>query len=290
MTTPRIAFFGLGIMGSGMARKLLAAGFPVAVFNRDPQKAAPLAADGARICKSPAEAAEEADVLISMVADDNASREVWLGESGALQAARGGAVCIESSTLTVSWIKELAQAAAARNCELVDAPVTGSKTHAASGQLLFMVGGSDAAVGKAHPILSAMGRGVVHLGPSGSGAWQKLINNFLGGVQIASLAQAVALIERSGIDRDKSLELLTNGSPGSPIVKTIAARMAASDYTPNFALRLLAKDLGYAAGESRGLTLDLTMADAALDLFRQAIASGHGEEDMAAVVEVLRKP
>lgn len=288
MTKPPIAFFGLGIMGSGMARRLLAAGFPLAVYNRDPKKAEPLASEGARICKSSADAADGADILISMVADDKASREVWLGDGGALRTTRPGCICIECSTLSVSWVRQLASVASGQDCELLDAPVTGSKVHAESGQLLFVMGGSEGAVETVRPVLSAMGRGIVRLGPSGSGAWQKLINNFLGGVQIASLAQAVALIERSGIDREKSLELLTNGSPGSPIVKTIAERMVASDYRPNFSLRLLAKDLAYALSESRGLSLELSTAATALSLLQEAISAGHGEADMSAVVEVLR--
>jgi 3-hydroxyisobutyrate dehydrogenase len=286
--TVRVACFGLGLMGAGMARRILGAGFPLAVWNRNPAKSAPFAPGGARVCTTPAEAAREADVLISMVADVEASRAVWLGARGALAALRPGAVCVESSTLTVEWIQELATAAGRAGGALLDASVTGSKTQAAEGQLLFMTGGEAAALERARPVLAAMSRGIVHLGPSGCGAWQKLINNFLGAVHIASLAEAVALIERSGVDRAKSLEMLTAGSPGSPIVKLISARMAASDYTPHFALELLDKDVRYALAEGARLGVELSTAQAARRRLREAIEQGYGARDMSAVIEPLR--
>src|ERR1017187_6358075 len=142
MNKPRIAFFGLGLMGSGMARRLLVNGFPLTVFNRNAEKSKPFAAEGAHVAASPREAVAKADVIISMVADDNASRSLWLGENGALAAARSGTVCIECSTVTVGWVRELSAAATARGCEFLDAPVTGSKTQAAASELNFLVGGS----------------------------------------------------------------------------------------------------------------------------------------------------
>ncbi|MBC8096723.1 MAG: NAD(P)-dependent oxidoreductase [Akkermansiaceae bacterium] len=288
MSKPRIAFLGLGLMGSGMARRLLVNAFPVSVFNRNPEKATALAADGAQIAASPYEAATGADVIISMLADDTASRTCWLGNRGALAAAKPGTLCIESSTVTVGCIRELAAAAAARGCEFIDAPVTGSKTHAASGDLSFLVGGAPATVEKARPILQAMGKSIIPLGPIGSGALLKLINNFVCGVQIASLAEAVAMIERSGLDRTAALGILTNGAPGSPLVKTVAGRMTTPDFTPNFLLRLMAKDLGYAIQEGEKLSVELTTAAAALKTFQTGIAAGHGEKDIAAVVEPFR--
>jgi len=223
-----------------------------------------------------------------MVADDPASRAVWLGEHGALAGAARESVLVESSTLTVSWIEELAREAAARGCELLDAPVTGSKPHAASGELLFLVGGSVSALEVARPALSAMSRAIVHVGATGSGALLKLINNFMAGVQAASLAEALALIESSGLDRTRALEVLTTGAPGSPLVKTLSGRMTARDYTPNFLLRLMAKDLTYALGEGRRHGLSLSTVASALELMNQAIEAGHGDEDFSALVEPLR--
>ena len=235
-TKTRVAFLGLGIMGSGMARRLLGAGFPLNVFNRDPAKCAPFGAEGARVAGSAREAAKDAAIIISMVTDDSASHALWLGEDGALASAAPGTVIVECSTVTVRWIKELSAAATARGCEMLDAPVTGSRPQAAAGELVFLAGGRAATLEKARPALSAMGRAVTHLGPAGSGALVKLINNFVCGVQTAALAEALALIERSGVDRAKALEVLTGGAPGSPVVKNFSARMTARDYTPQFKL------------------------------------------------------
>jgi 3-hydroxyisobutyrate dehydrogenase len=223
-----------------------------------------------------------------MVADDPSSRNVWLGEQGALSGALPGTVLIESSTLSLPWVKELAAAAAARDCELIDAPVTGSKAQAASGELNFLVGGSQAALEKARIALSVMSRSIVHVGPSGSGALLKLVNNFLCGVQVASLAEAVAWLEKSGADRDQMLQFLINGAGGSPLIKLISERMSRSDFTPNFLLRLMTKDLGYAVEEAKRRSLDLTTGSAAHAVFNQAIASGQGDKDMSAVVEQFR--
>ena len=134
-----------------------------------------------------------------------------------------------------------------------------------------------------------MSKAIVHVGPTGSGALLKLINNFVCGVQVASLAEALAMIERSGLDRARALEILTAGAPGSPIVKTVAARMTAPDFAPNFLLRLLAKDLGYAMAEGGKLSVDMLTAAAALEQFHRAIAAGHGNKDIAAVVQPFRK-
>ena len=288
MSSPRIAFLGLGIMGAGMARRLLGAGFPLTVYNRNRAKAEPLVAAGARVADSPREAAANADVIISMVSDDSVSRAVWLGENGALAGAPRGAVLVECSTLTIGWVQELAAAAAARGCDLVDAPVTGSKVAANAGELNFIVGGSEAALEKIRPVLAPMSRTITHLGPSGSGATIKLINNFVCGVQVASLAEAVAWIERAGLDRPKALAVLLDGAPASPLVKLLAGRMTARDFTPNFKLSLMAKDLRYAVQEGGARGETLATAAAALEVFQQAVAAGHGEKDMAAVVESLR--
>ncbi len=288
MSKPRIAFLGLGIMGSGMARRLLLNGFPLAVFNRDVEKSRPFATEGARVAASPREAAAQADVIISMVADDVAARALWLGENGALASARPETVCVECSTITVNWARELSAAASARRCEVLDAPVTGSKAQAAAGELVFLVGGDSATLQKAQPVLSAMSKAIVYLGPAGSGALMKLINNFVCGVQVASLAEAMAMIERSGLDRARALEILTAGAPGSPILKTVAGRMTAPDFSPNFLLRLMAKDLGYAIQEGGKLSVSLFTAAAALEEFQRAIAAGHGQKDIAAVVEPFR--
>jgi 3-hydroxyisobutyrate dehydrogenase len=284
----RIAFLGLGIMGSGMARRLLQGGARLSVFNRSPERAAPLAAEGARLASSPRDAVRDADIVFCMVADDDASLAMWEGGHGALAGARPGTVLVESSTLTVGRITELAESAARIGCELVDAPVTGSKVQAAQGDLLFLVGASEGALARIRPALDAMGRTVLHLGPVGSGALVKLLNNFLCGVQATSLAEAIAVIEHSSLDRARAIAALANGSAGSPVLKTLTSRIVADDFTPNFYLRLLAKDLGYAIAEGQARGVPMTTAGTALDILRSSIARGDGDKDMAAVVEQFR--
>jgi 3-hydroxyisobutyrate dehydrogenase len=288
MEQTKIALLGLGLMGSGMAGRLLDAGYPLTIWNRTPDKTRAFADRGADVAKSPRQAVAGATLIISMLADVLDCRDVWLGRGEALQGATPGAILVESSTVTVEWIHELDRAAKEHGCELVDAPVTGSKPQAATGQLLFLAGGSNAAVNDITPILKAMGRDVVHVGPVGSGARLKLINNFLSGAQTAALAEALSLIERSGLDTQKSLGVLTEGAPGSPLVKLLSGRMVARQYEPNFLLRLMAKDLRYAVAEAEFQALDLDMGRAALRVFEHAITAGQGEDDMSAVVEQFR--
>lgn len=288
MSLPSVAFLGLGIMGGGMTRRLLGAGVPLTVYNRNRAKAEALIPAGAKVADSPRAAAAGADIVIGMVSDDVVSRSLWLGESGALAGARPGTVLIESSTLTVDWVRELAAAAAARGCEFVDAPVTGSKVQAASGELNFYVGGSAAALEKIRPVLTPMSRSISHLGPTGSGALLKLINNYLCAVEVAAFGEAVALIERSELDRTKALAVLMDGAAASGVTKTVVARMTAPDFTPNFMLKLMTKDIGYAIKEAAARGQNLATAATALEIFQRAVSAGHGEKDMAAIVEPMR--
>jgi 3-hydroxyisobutyrate dehydrogenase len=289
MAQPRVAILGLGIMGTGMANRLLSAGFPLTVYNRNREKSAPFADAGAFVAESPREAASRSEIILSMVGDDAASRGVWLGEKGALAGARPNAVLIESSTLSGAWIQELAAKAAERGGRFLDAPVTGTKPHAASGELVFLVGGSAEALDAARPVFSVLGRDAVHLGPVGSGSLMKLINNFVCGVQAASFAEAVAMIDAGGLDRAKAVSILTGGAPGSGIVKRMADRIAAGDFTPNFALRWMAKDIGYAIDDASKNGISLQTAAAALSVFKQAISEGHGDEDFSAVSNSSKK-
>jgi 3-hydroxyisobutyrate dehydrogenase len=277
-------------MGSGMAGRVLTAGFPLAVYNRNPEKTAPFAKAGAYIARTPRDAAARADIIITMLADDNASRAVWLNkDTGALAATAPGTWLVESSTASVQWIHELAAAAKQKKCEFLDAPVTGSKPQAAAGELLFLVRGSAEALAAVRPVLAVMSRDIVHLGPTGSGATLKLINNFLCGVQAASLAEAMALINASGLDKEKSAAILTTGAPGSPLLKLLTAR-AASDFTPNFVLRLMAKDLTYARAEGQRHNISMNTATSAISDFEKAIAAGYSDQDFSAIIPALQKP
>jgi 3-hydroxyisobutyrate dehydrogenase len=283
-----VAILGLGTMGAGMAANLLKAGFSLSVYNRTVAKAEALTEAGARVVSTPAEAAKSASVIISMLADDAASRDVWLGKDGALGAAEKGAILIESSTVSPAWIADFAKLAEQHGVELLDAPVTGSRMQAEGGQLSFLVGGQATVLEAATPVLKSMSKEIVHLGPIGSGAKMKLINNFLCGVQVASLAEGLVWIERSGLDRDKALSILKAGAPGSPLLGAISGRMVSQNYTVNFLLKLMTKDLLYAQNEASHCNVDLKTAEVARELFETAIAQGFGDEDMASVVEPLR--
>jgi 3-hydroxyisobutyrate dehydrogenase len=285
----KVSVLGLGIMGAGMARQLVTKKFDVTVWNRDAAKTATLASAGARVAATPAMAAAGADIVLAMLAHDDASRAVWLGRDGALGAMRKDAVAIESSTLTVDWIRELAAAAKAREVAFLDAPVTGSKAQAETGALSFLVGGPVEVLERVRPAFAAMGGNVAHLGATGSGAMMKLINNFLCGVQVASLAEAIAMAERSGLDVRQAAAVLSAGSPGSPLVKMIAQRMLDRAYEPNFFIPLMAKDLSYARQTFARAGIELASADAARARFVEADRAGRGQQDIAAIVELLRR-
>jgi len=285
MSKTNVALLGLGLMGSGMANRLLSANFPLTVYNRSREKCIPFGAAGAFIASSPREAASRSQIVLSMVGDDAASRDIWLGENGALQGALPDSILIECSTLSENWIRELAFKASERGCRFLDAPVTGTKPHAAAGELVFLVGGSRETLDAARPVFSVLGRDVLHLGPVGSGAAMKLINNFVCGVQAASFAEALTLIDARGLDRTAAISILTGGAPGSGIVKRVADRTASNDFTPNFALHWMAKDLSYALRNAADKGMPLQTAAAALSIFQQAIAAGYGDEDFSAVAK-----
>ena len=289
MSKPRVAILGLGIMGGGMAGRLLSAGFPLSVYNRSRERAARFAEAGAFVAASPREASARAEIVISMVADDAASRSMWLGEEGAMAGAARGSLLLESSTLSVGWVRELAAAAAEKQCEFLDAPVTGTKPHAASGELFFMVGGSVAGFDRARDVLSVLGREVLHVGPNGSGALIKLINNFACGVQAASFAEAMALVNASGLDREKCVAVLANSALASPLIKRMLASMESGDFTPNFPLKLMTKDIGYAINEGTKCGVPLQTAAPALEVFKHAVDQGLGDQDFSAVVKSVRK-
>jgi 3-hydroxyisobutyrate dehydrogenase len=289
MSKPRVAILGLGIMGGGMANRLLSMGFPVSVYNRSREKAAKLANAGAFVADTPREAAARSEMVIAMVADDAASRNIWLGNDGALAGAVPGSLLLESSTLSVGWVKELNLAAAEKHCEFLDAPVTGTKPHAANGELCFMVGGSSPGFSRAREVLSVLGREVLHLGPIGSGALIKLINNFVCGVEAAAFAEAMNLVNAGGLDRDKCIAVLGNSALASPLIKRMLTSMESNDFTPNFPLKLMKKDIGYAIKEAETCGVPLETAVPALEVFRRAVEKGLGDQDFSAVMKALAK-
>ena len=283
-----IAFLGLGIMGNGMARNLIKGGHTVTVYNRTRSRAEELEKDGARVADSPREAAQNADVVICIVAEDKASRAVWLGENGALASVKPNTLLIDSSTLTPAWVRELGELARTQHCQFLDAPVTGSKPQAANGELGFFVGGDAEALERARPYLMLMGKTIHHLGPNGSGAMMKLINNLIGGVEQTVLVEAISLAEASGLDVNQVASVLT-ASPVSPILfQRKLPQLLARNYDAAFSLRLMHKDLTYALAEGADHNIPLPTVAAARELMRVALAQGMGEQDVMVLRELLQ--
>jgi 3-hydroxyisobutyrate dehydrogenase len=284
----RVALIGVGIMGAGMASNWLKKGFEVSVYNRTRAKAEPLGAAGARIASSPADAARDADYIVAMVSDDDASRAVWLGENGALAAAKPGAVLIETSTLTPHWIRDLAGKAKAAGLGFLEAPVGGSKGAAADGKLTMFIGGSEETLAKARHVLDAVSVKVTRIGDNGAGATWKLINNMMAGSQLAILAEGMAFARKAGIDMAIAEELIRNGPTASPIVNLKLPRIAARSFdNPDFALDMYAKDLRYILDLAKEVGLALEMAPGAAKLVTKAREKGHGEKDFASIAEAL---
>lgn len=284
----KVGFLGLGIMGSGMAHNLLKGGHTVSVYNRTRARADKLQESGATVADSPRQAAHEADLIVSMVADDVASRQVWLGTDGALDAAKPGAILIESSTLTPKWIQELAAQAQARHCEFLDAPVVGSKPQAEKGELGFFVGGDTATLDKARPYLDLMGTAVHHLGPNGTGAMMKLLNNLVGGVEMTVLVEATALAEASGMDMDQFVKVLLAGPASPGLFPRKLPQLLARDYRAAFSLKLMHKDMTYALAEGAAYDIPMPTVAAAREIMRMAIAQGRGDEDVMALRELIQ--
>lgn len=281
MTT--VAFVGLGAMGAPMANNLIDAGFALRVHNRSPQRAAALSARGAVACASPAEAVRGADFVVSMVSDDAATREVMAGEAGVLGAVAAGTVIVDASTNTPRIAREMAQAARDREAFYLDAPVSGSIAQARGRELVFMVGGEAQALERARPLIEAMGRMIRHAGPSGAGATLKLVNNMLSGTVNAALAEAVAVVEAAGLDAGVALEVLAEGAAGCRLTKTKIPKMLARDFSAQFQLGLMEKDLRYFLSLADELDRPAQIAALVRGQFQAARRAGLGALDVSAV-------
>jgi 3-hydroxyisobutyrate dehydrogenase-like beta-hydroxyacid dehydrogenase len=282
----RVAIIGLGVMGSGMAANWLAKGFAVTVYNRTRAKAQPLAAKGAMIAASPREAAEGADFVFAMVSDDAVSRQIWLGDEGALAGVKRGAIAVESSTLSPSWVRELAGLAEAKGADFLDAPVGGSRPAANEGKLVFFIGGEPGVLARARPALAAVGGRIHPVGGIAAGATWKLVNNVMGAAHLAILTEGLAMAAKSGIDLALVPELIAGSSPASPMVLGKLPRMLARQYdTPDFALRLMEKDVSYAEVLAKSLGMQASVITGVLELYRRAEAQGLGDGDVAGVRE-----
>jgi len=281
--TTSLAFIGLGAMGAEMAAHLAKAGYALRVHNRSPQRMAPFVAAGAIGCSSPAEAARGAAFVVSMVADDQATRQVMLGSDGVVAAAAPGTVIVDSSTNTPAMAREVAAAAKARGVHYLDAPVSGSLAQARGRELVFMVGGEAADLAKAVPLLQAMGRMHRHMGPSGAGATIKLVNNMLSGITSAALAESMAVAEAAGLDPAITLEVLGEGAAGSRLVRTKIPKMLGRDFSPQFQLALMEKDLRYFLALAQEMDCPTPIAALVRSQYQGARRADLGGLDVAAL-------
>jgi 3-hydroxyisobutyrate dehydrogenase-like beta-hydroxyacid dehydrogenase len=273
-----VAFIGLGRMGHGMAGRYLDSGFAVSVWNRSRAKADDLIARGARWADSPADAARDVDAIVTMVADDNASREVWLGKDGAATTARPDTLAIECSTVSHQHALDLARDLRERGLVYLDCPVTGLPEAAANGKLTLLVGADAADLDRARPYLAPISNVIRHFGPVGAGTVFKLINNLMGAVQIASLAEGLRIAEQAGLDMTMVQEALASGAVASPQVVRHSKRMVARDFAgASFTAALRHKDASYALTLAQDLQLDLPVSRATLDVY--AAAKVHAPDD-----------
>ena len=287
--TKNVTLIGLGSMGMGIAQNILKAGFDLTVYNRTSAKAESLALLGANVAASPREAAQNADILICMVADDYASRGVWLGEAGALRGAKSQAILVECSTLSHAWVRELASLAQQRGSSFLDAPVNGGPGMAATGELKLMVGGESDVLDQARPVLESFASQINHMGPNGTGAMMKLAHNMMSAVQMVALAESMNMAERAGLNLEQVVAILTGSGPASPLVKRNAPLMASRNYgTPNFLLRHIRKDVSYALHLAEEFDVPLMTANAAREVYRMAGKLGYDDAEFSAVYEALR--
>lgn len=287
----RVALVGLGRMGSPMASALLRAGFPLTVFNRTRRRASPLADAGATVAESPAESAAAAEVVITMLADGAAVEAVMEGPDGILAGCRPGSTLIEMSTIGPERVRKLAGRAAERDATLLDAPVSGSVALAQAATLATLVGGDRARFEQVRPVLAAMTRTQLWLGPSGAGAAMKLGLNGLIAATNQAVAEALVVAEGCGIERGAAYEAIVQSAVGSPFVEYKRnAFVSPSDEPVAFTLELMEKDLALYLSLARSLGVELASARSSRASIAAARASQGDDADLAAVAQALREP
>jgi 3-hydroxyisobutyrate dehydrogenase len=287
----RVAFIGLGRMGHGMAGRYLDAGFEVTVWNRSKAKAEDLIARGARFATSPADAAIDADAVVTMVADDAASREVWLGTDGAAATMTSGALAIECSTVSHDHALHLAGELRGRGLTYIDCPVTGLPDAAASGKLTLLVGADPADLETARRYLELLATTIRHFGGVGTGTVYKLINNLMGAIQIAGIAEGLAIAEQAGLDMKLVVEAIETGVAASPQVIRHSKRMAARNFAgATFTSALRHKDAAYAVRLAESLLAEAPlMGRAAVAAYDRAKAHAP-DGDEGQMIEIVSRP
>lgn len=285
--SPTIAVLGTGTMGAPIARDLVRAGFRVRVWNRTPDKAAALVADGVYQTFTPSEAAAGADVVITMLTDGAAVKHVMSGPDGALPAMGSGAIWAQMSTVGVEWATRLAELADRHGVSFIDAPVSGSSTPAAEGQLLILASAPASVRTRLVPIFDVLGRRTVWLDRVGDGSRLKLaINNWMA-VLVEGMAETLSLTAALGLDTDLLLDSVADGPMASDYAMAKGIAMIDQNFTPGFPLRHAAKDAELATRAAQLHDLRLPLTDALLPRWHQAIADGHGDDDIASAITAV---
>jgi 3-hydroxyisobutyrate dehydrogenase len=284
-----IAFLGLGIMGAAMARRLVAAGHRVTVYNRTAARCAPLVEAGALAATSPRDAAAGSELVISIVTDGPDVEQVLLGPSGAVHGARAGTLFIDMSTISPHTTRRVAAALADRQMSFLDAPVTGGDVGAREGTLSILVGGEPGDLERAREIFEALGKRITHCGPTGAGQAMKACNQVLCALNMVGLVEALALAKANGLDQRLLIEALAPGAGGSWALEKLGPRIAGGDFAPGFMVKLLQKDLRIVQELAGAEHLPLAGTALAQRLFADNEAHGEGELGTQAMYKVLER-
>lgn len=280
----RVAFLGLGIMGRPMASNLLKAGHEVTVWNRTPKEV-----EGARAAASPAEAANGAEVVWTCVSDTHAVENVLLGPQGVLESLREGQIFIDSSTISPSATLKFAERVRAKGAQYVDAPVTGSKVGAESGTLIFIVGGEESAIEKLKPLFAATGKKFFRMGETGKGQAAKLVMNLQIAMIYEGFAEALTLATKLGVGAETLIPLIEASMVRSGVVEYKAPFVLKRDFSPNFPLRLMRKDIILAREAAREARVKLPGLEMVEEIYDMATEDGHENLDYAATLTLLEK-
>jgi 3-hydroxyisobutyrate dehydrogenase-like beta-hydroxyacid dehydrogenase len=283
-----VGFIGLGIMGSRQAASLRRAGFELTVYNRTRERADAWAAEhGGHVAATPREVAERSDVVITMVVDGPQVEALLLGDEGAVHGAKPGTLFVDMSTIGPADGRRIGAALEQAGHRFVDAPVTGSAPKAQDGTLTIMAGGTDEDMARAMPLLDAMGELIVHVGPVGTGQQVKVLSNAVSAVNCATLAQALAVGRRADVDLEALLKVMGAGSANSTMLQLKGEPMLAHDFSPLFKLEHMLKDVRLCLDEARAAGAAFPAAALAGELYAAGAGRGLGEQDFAAVLEVV---
>jgi 3-hydroxyisobutyrate dehydrogenase len=283
----RIGFIGLGIMGRGMVRNLLKAGFEVRVWNRTASRMEELAAEGAGPASSPGDVAHHTDIVITCVSDTPDVAEVILGESGVIRGARPGSLVVDMSTISPQATQAIAARLAEREVRFLDAPVSGGSEGAARGTLSIMVGGEAADVERARPAFEAMGKTITHVGPVGAGQTVKLVNQILVVGNMLAASEALLFAQAGGVDLEKALQAVVPGAAGSWMLANRGPQVIRRDWRPGFTIDLQQKDVRLVLEAAQDLGVPLPGTALIGQLYRTLQARGLGHEGNHALVKAL---